>query len=445
MSGSLVWETGPRGPYPFPRVRQMADHRDSSPKILPLREQAQVVDGLLATRFSTLLPAVMRDTGFDMWLIICNEDHYDPVFRTIVPWSCWAPILQMVVFYDPGPGQEVERINISRTNMQGLMPESPWNPESEEDQWACLNRIVSERNPKRIGINHSSTIWAADGLTASLKERLVEALGPGTSDKLTPAEILCIRWLETRIPEELDLYQHANRIAHYLIAEVFSRNTITPGVTQIADLRWAYWQLANDLGLPVSFPPFFRRFRSPAHQRMWGEEDQTIRHGDILHCDVGVTYLRLTTDHQELAYVLHPDETEPLQGLQSAMVEGNHLQDVFTGSWEIGLSGNQILNRALSRAREAGISKPKIYSHSLGHYLHEPGPLMGLPWEQGSIPGRGDVVMHPNTCYTVELSVTRPVPEWENEEVTFMLEQNAAITTDGVVYIDGRQTQFHLI
>ena len=127
------------------------------------------------------------------------------------------------------------------------------------------------------------------------------------------------------------------------------------------------------------------------------------------------------------------------------MVEGNHLQDVFTGSWEIGLSGNQILNRALSRAREPAISKPKIYSHSLGHYLHEPGPLMGLPWEQGSIPGRGDVVMHPNTCYTVELSVTLPVPEWENEEVTFMLEQNAAITTDGVVYIDGRQTQFHLI
>ena len=416
-----------------------------NPDILPLRKQAEVVDQLLARRFETLLPSVMRETRFDMWLIICNEDHYDPVFRTIVPWSCWAPILQIVVFYDPGPGQKIEHINISRTNMQGLMPDSPWNPESEEDQWACLKRIVSERNPKQIGINQSDTIWAADGITASLKDRLVKTFGAEISEKLTSAEVLCIRWLETRIPEELDLYQHANKIAHYIIAEVFSRTTITPGITQISDLRWAYWQLANDLGVPVSFPPFFRRYRSPASHRKWGEDDQAIRHGDMLHCDVGVTYLRLTTDHQELAYVLQPDETEAQQGLQSAMAEGNRLQDVFTESWEIGLSGNQILAHALTRAKEAGISKPKIYSHSLGHYLHEPGPLIGLPWQQDAIPGRGDVIMHANTCYTVELSVTSPVAEWEDEEVTFMLEQDAAITEEGVVYIDGRQTQFHLI
>ena len=423
----------------------MIDQYQPSPKILPLRDQAQVVDQILAKRFSKLLPEIMRETGFDMWLIICNEDHYDPVFRTIIPWSCWAPILQIVVFYDPGPGQEIERINISRTNMQGLMPESPWNPEGDEDQWACLRRIVAERKPNRIGINQSDTIWAGDGLTVSLKDRLIQTLGPNLSTKLAPAESLCIRWLETRLPEELDLYHHANKIAHYLIAEVFSPRTVTPGVTQITDLRWAYWQLASDLGLPVSFPPFFRRYRSPASRRKWGEADQTIRQGDMLHCDVGVTYLRLTTDHQELAYVLHPNESEPPEGLQSAMAEGNRLQDVFTGSWEIGLSGNEILGRALDRAEEAGIRKPKIYSHSLGHYLHEPGPLMGLPWQQDAIPGRGDVVMHADTCYTVELSVTQPVPEWENEEITFMLEQDAAITESDVVYIDGRQTQYHLI
>ena len=415
------------------------------PNILPLRKQAEVVDQLLARRLETLLPEVMRETGFDMWLIVCNEDHYDPVFRTIVPWSCWAPILQIVVFYDPGSGREVEHINISRTNMQGLMPESPWSTDGEEDQWSCLRRIVGERSPKRIGINQSDVIWAADGLTASLKERLARTLGPELSDKLTSAEALCIRWLETRLPEELHIYQHANKIAHSLIAEVFSRKSITPGVTQIADLRWTYWQLASDLGLPVSFPPFFRRFRSPSSQRQWGADDQTIRPGDLLHCDVGITYLRLTTDHQELAYVLHPDEPGPPPGLLQAMQNGHRLQDIFTGSWEIGLSGNRILGRALARAHEAGISKPKIYSHSLGHYLHEPGPLMGLPWEQKAIPGRGDVIMRANTCYTVELSVTCPIPEWENEEVTFMLEQDAAITNEGVTYIDGRQKQIHLI
>lgn len=85
------------------------------------------------------------------------------------------------------------------------------------------------------------------------------------------------------------------------------------------------------------------------------------------------------------------------------------------------------------------------YSHSLSHYLHEPGPLMGLLWEQEICPGRGDVTMHYDTVYTVELSVTCPVPEWDNQEVTIALEQDAAFTRDGVIYLDGRQTAFHLV
>ncbi|MCZ6632043.1 MAG: M24 family metallopeptidase, partial [bacterium] len=390
------------------------------PKVLPLRERARIVNNLTLSRFETLLPQVMRETGFDMWLIICHEDNHDPIFNTLIPWECWAPILQMVVFYDNG--SEIERINISRTNMQNLMPPSPWNTD-EEEQWACLKRIAEERNPKRIGINQSNTIWAADGLTVSLKEQLTQTLGSDLASRLASSEPLCIRWLETLVPEEMELYHHANAVAHHLIRRVFFRETITPGITTIEDMRWAYWQNAADLGFQVSFPPFFRIYRSDANKEIYGDVP-TVRHGDMLHCDVGVIYFRLNTDHQELAYVLRPEENDAPDGLKHGMAEGNRLQNIFTSSWEMGLSGNDILARALQRANEANIPSPKIYSHSLGHFLHEPGPLMGLPWDQGKIPGRGDVKMNPNTCYTVELSVTCPVPEWNNQEVTFPLEQD---------------------
>ena len=413
------------------------------PRVLPLRDRARIVNDLTARRLDVILPHIMRETGFDMWLIICNEDHYDPVFRTLVPYECWAPILQIIAFYDTGSG--IERINISLTNMMGLMPPSPWNIADGEDQWTCLRRIAEARNPARIGIDQSDVIWAADGLTAGLKERLIRALGPDLSARLISAEPLCIRWLETLIPEEIDLYHHANAIAHHLIRKVFSRETITPGITTLDDLRWAYWQNAADQGLQVSFPPFFRICRSDADRAHYGETDRTVRHGDMLHCDVGVIYLRLNTDHQELAYVLRPGQTDVPEGLERGMAEANRLQDIFTASWEIGQTGNAILARALSRAKAAGIPNPKIYSHSLGHYLHEPGPLMGLPWDQGHIPGRGDVKMSPDTCYTVELSVTCPVPEWHNQDVTFPLEQDACITAEGVTYIHGRQTAFHVI
>ena len=53
--------------------------------------------------------------------------------------------------------------------------------------------------------------------------------------------------------------------------------------------------------------------------------------------------------------------------------------------------------------------------------------------------------MNYNTCYTVELGVTCPVPEWGGQEVAFPLEQDAVFTDKGAVYLDGRQTQFHII
>ena len=410
-------------------------------KVLPVREQSRVVGEILRERLDTLLPTLMRETAIDMWIIVCNEDNYDPVFRTVTPWDVWAPILQMIVFFDRG--DDVERLNISITDLDELMT-SAWRLDAEEDQWATLRRIVQERDPKRIGVNVSDVIWAADGLTASLRDRLVATLGGGYASRLRSAETLCTRWLETRLPHELALYEQACAIAHEIIATRFSRETITPGVTTTDDLRWSYWQAVTNLGLPLSFPAFYRLHRSPRGRELYGDTE-VIQPGDLLHCDVGLEYLRLITDHQEMAYVLRPGETEAPKGLRDGVSDTNRLQDVFVSCWREGATGNEILAQALAQAREEGIPKPKIYSHSLSHYLHEPGPLMGLPWEQTNTGARGEVAMRYDTCYTVELSVTCPVPEWDGNEVTFALEQDASFAREGVTFVDGRQTQLHLV
>jgi Metallopeptidase family M24 len=412
-------------------------------KVFGVRDQSNIVNAVLRQRLETLLPSLMRETGFDMWIIVCNEDNYDPVFRTLTPWEVWAPILQILVLFDCGEAEGVERLNISITDL-GELATPAWSLEAAEGQWATLRRLVDEREPRRIGINSSHTIWAADGLSASLRDTLLSALGDRHSAVIDSAEPLCIRWLETRVPHELVLYEQACAIAHELIATRFSREVITPGVTTTDDLRWSYWQAATDLGLPVSFPPFYRIHRSPIGRRAYGNTS-IVQPGDIIHCDVGIEYLRILTDHQELAYVLRPGETCAPDDLSAGIQDANRLQDIFVDCWQEGSTGNEILARALAAARAAGIPKPKIYSHSLSHYLHEPGPLMGLPWEQENTGARGEVRMRYDTCYTVELNCTRPVREWEGEEVTFALEQDASFTRDGVNFIDGRQTTLHLI
>lgn len=416
---------------------------DEFPAVLKMRDRAKVVNELLEIRLQRLLPGFMREENFDMWLIICNEDNLDPVFKTIIPYDTWTPITQIVVFYDKGE-EGVERLNISRTNMKDLYLKT-WDPDKEE-QWKCLARVVAERDPQRIAINESEVIWGADGLTSTLKQMLVKAIGPKYAARLQSGEKLAIRWLETLTEEELSIYHHIVSISHHLISDTFSSQVITPGVTTTDDLKWYYWQRVADLGLSCWFIPSFSiRARSDADKEKYDPEDKIIRRGDLLHCDVGITYLRLNTDHQEMAYVLRQGETDVPEGLKKAFQMCNRLQDVFTGEFKQGLTGNELLGNALNRAKREGISKPRIYSHSIGFYGHEPGPLIGLPWEQVKCPGRGDVVMDYNTCTSVELSVTCPIPEWGGQEVRIGLEQNAAFTPQGVVYLDGRQTRFHII
>jgi Xaa-Pro aminopeptidase len=428
-----------------------AQPKSASPAVLSIRERADLTLKITEKRLDKLLPGMMRETGFDMWIITCNEDNLDPIFVTMMPYENWNPITQILVLFDRGPEKGIERLNVSRTNTQGLFENvwdaAAWDTQKKESQWDCLGRIVRERDPKKIGIHEGEVQWVAGGLTVVLKKRLVEAIGPKYASRLQSAEPLVTLWAETLLDEEIDLMERAQAISHSIIAEMFSSKVATPGQSTTDDLRYFYWQRVADLGLDLAFMPFVSiRGRHPKDIEKYGKDDKVIRPGDLLHCDVGIKYMRYNSDCQEMAYVLRPGETAPPETFKKMMAEGNRLQDVFCGEFKAGLTGNEMLANMFKTAAERGISKPRIYSHSLGYFLHEPGPLIGLPWEQVNNPGRGDVKLVPNSSFTVELSVTLPAPEWgEGKEFRLPLEQAVVFTSKGVYYLDGRQTKFHLI
>ncbi len=417
-------------------------HMRPFPRILPMRERAGVIREILEERLHTVLPEAMRESGLDMWIILCQEDDLDPIFKTLIPMDTWCPILQMLIFHDRG--DEIEKINLSMTNT-GDLYEKPWQGRNHEEQWPLLAQIVQERNPQRIGINTGAVQWAAGGLTQNLHRQLVEALPPEFAARLESAEPLVTRWAATLSEREVALYEHVAAVAHALLADCYSPATVVPGLTTTDDLEWHYWQRAADLGLEVAFKPFFDLVRSPAAREQFGPEDDTIRPGDVIHSDVGIRYLGLNSDHQQLAYVLRPGETDAPAGLKALLAHAHRLQDIFMDEFEAGLSGNELLARILGRAKDTDIPGPRVYSHSLGHFLHQPGPLIGLPWEQECCPGRGDVILQPNNSFTMELCVSGPVPEWEADNVTLSVEEDVVFTTDGCRPIDGRQTEFALI
>ncbi len=410
-----------------------------------MRQRANIMNKVLADRLETVLPVAMREAGIDMWLIICQEDNLDPVFESMIPMDTWCPILQILVFYDRGPEVGIERINVSMTDTKDLY-KTPWpGRRHHSEQWALLRSIVEERDPRQIGINVGHVQWAAGGLTHNLYNQLVKALPRKYVDRLVSAEACATRWMATLSDEEVTLYEHVMDVAHALIAECYSRETIVPGVTTAQDLEWHYWQRCADLGIENAFKPSFYLIRRGSTGQLYGGVDPVIRAGDLIRCDVGIRYLGLISDHQEWVYVLKPGEKEAPEGLRTLMAEGNRLQDTYMTEFKRGLTGDQLLNNILSKAKLEGIPNPRVYSHSLGRLLHEPGPLIGLPWEQERNIGRGEVQLEPNYAFTMELSVEGSVPEWSSESLRFALEEDVVFTASGCRLMGGKQNKFFLV
>lgn len=278
-------------------------------------------------------------------------------------------------------------------------------------------------------------------MTVSQYDRFSAALPAELRPRIVSGERLAIRWLETRTPAEMELYPGIMRTAHAVIAEAFSRTAITPGVTTAEQVQWWYRDRLLQLGLDPWFHPSVGIQRQGVTGMLEGAE--VIQPGDLLWTDFGITYLRLNTDTQHLAYVLKPGETEAPAGLRQGLANSNRVQDILTRHFAVGRSGNAVLALARAEALAAGLD-PSIYSHSIGLHGHGAGPSIGF-WDNQYADPRGSGQIHANTAWSIELTSYAAVPEWGGQRVDFRAEENAYYDGRTVSFIDGRQTQITLI
>lgn len=418
-----------------------------TPHILSEREQSRIVDEWLRERLDTLVLPLMRRENVDMWILVAGEYDEDPVVRTMLP-TTWlnARRTTILIFHDNG-GDVAERMAVARYPVADLFP-AAWDADAQPDQWARVAELIRELDPKAIAVNISDDFSLADGLSYGMHRKLVNALGR-LEDRLVERPGLAVGWLESRTPAEMATYPHIVRIAHSIIAEVFSEKTITPGVTTTNDLRWALRQRVTDLGLKTWFHPSVHVQRAEQGSFGLGEmgldKGDVIVPGDFLHVDFGITYLRLNTDTQHHAYVLRPGETEAPKGLQDGLKEANRVQDALTAEFRVGRSGNEILaaaRRTIERQKIDGT----IYTHPIGFHGHGAGPAIGYWDNQGPRKGLGgSYPMQADTAYSIELNAKAEVPEWDDQVVRFMTEEDAYFDGERVYYLDGRQTEITLV
>jgi Xaa-Pro aminopeptidase len=414
-------------------------------EVLSVRDQSALMDELLQERLEQLLPELMKRTNIDCWVLISREYNEDPVLKTLLPaeWLSARRRTMLVFSLNPSTGK-VDKHAIARYAVGSSIPGS-WDMQKYPNQWEALVQLIASKRPSKIGLNYSKEFGHADGIAKTEYDLFMQYLPDSLKKKVVSAEKLSVAWLETRTDREIALYPKLIQLTHAIIKEGFSEKIITPGVTSTDDLVWWFRQRIRDAGLDTWFHPTVSIQRSDSvefnHLKAFSNrpKSQIILPGDLLHVDIGISYLRLQTDIQEHAYLLLPGEKTVPASLKQAFEKANRLQDILTEQFKENRTGNQVLSNALAKASAENI-KATIYSHPIGFHGHAAGPTIGLWDQQQGVPGSGDYPFFYNTAYSIELNAATYIPEWK-KEIRIMLEQDGIFTRNGFRYLGGRQNK----
>ncbi|HKP70661.1 MAG TPA: hypothetical protein VJV05_15345, partial [Pyrinomonadaceae bacterium] len=226
------------------------------PKLLSQREQEDVRESWLKKRLDTMLLPMMQKQGIDMWIVVNEEFHPDPVTEHIVPAVPINGRRDFFVFVDRGG--KLERYAIVRYLEERMKNHYTVLSPNRNEIGATLKKIVDERNPKTIALNMGGGRGQMNGLTYDGYKNLVEILGSENEKKFVSAAKLLSDYFDTRLPEELDHYRQAVLATDIITRRAFSNEVIKPGKTTVGDVRWWMMQQVNNLGLGIWFQPDLR-------------------------------------------------------------------------------------------------------------------------------------------------------------------------------------------
>ena len=409
-------------------------------------EQVALREAWLERRHEMLLP-MMRQYDIDMWIVVNEEFHDDPLTEYVAPPRPYAGNRDMFVFVDTG--EELRKVAItgfSEVNLKRFF-ESPDEPRPASE---VLPELYAAHDPQRIALAIDGRKGMTRSLTHASYQYLSEIMGPEATSRFVGAADLIEEFLDTRIPGELEPYRQLVQLTEIIAKRAFSDEVIEPGVTTIGDVRRWIYDAMWEYRVSTWFQPDLRLQRAGRPNDTSrgflavAPEHWVIEPGDVLHLDVGISYLGLDTDWQKMAYVLMEGETEPPAGLRAAMANTNALQDALTSSGRPGLTAGEVYDATMV-VMDAQSINAQIYSHPLGNHGHGMGASIDFRAARRGDTARQSRRLRDGSYISIELNTLTPVPEWDGQEVYIMMEDPAHLDDRGYHFFVPRQESFYLI
>jgi Xaa-Pro aminopeptidase len=407
-------------------------------------QQITIREGWLAKRHELILP-MMRRHNIDMWVIVNEEFHNDPLTEYIAPPRVYTGNRDIFVFIDTGSSlRKVAITGYAEENVKRFF-ESEDDPKPAEQQLAAL---YVQYHPKRIGLSIEARRGVQRSLTRDSYQFLAKSMGGDAESHFVSAADLIEEYCDTRLPEEFETYKLLVALTDQITRRAFSNEVIHPGKTTVGDVRrWLYDAMGN-ADVTTWFQQDIRVQRKGSANGMSrgflgvAPESMVIEPGDVLHVDFGITAMGFNTDWQKMAYVLRLGEKEAPAGLKHAMANTNALQEELMTSSRPGKLAGDVYNEIMAEMTKRGL-EAKVYSHPIGFQGHGLGAALDYrAAQQGASEGKR---LRNGSYLSIELNTVTPVPEWDGQKVFVMMEDDAYLTDEGFKTFLPRQTSYYLI
>jgi Xaa-Pro aminopeptidase len=373
-----------------------------------------------------LVRKAMDELEVDMWITFSREGNEDPLAEDLrfdhLTWRSAAII-----------GRDGERTAIVGGLESELVEKRGMYHKvigyGSEGVAPALREFVSKRRPKRIAVNTSCDIGAADGLSSGMERYLKTALRTYVK-RLVSAEDIAIALRAKLIPEEIELLVKSIRECERIYGEL--EKEILPGRTdkQVHDAAQALMEERHLLpAWAADHCPSVVVGANPAgHLGYRGDE---IRRGEMVKLDFGVRYEGYCSDIQRVYYVgggAVPSE------VKKTFDTARRANDVALAFLKPGVPGWKVDAAARRLVVREGFPE---YKHALGHVLgrstHEIGPLLGPRWPN-RYGGQGEKKVEKDMVFTIEPSV-------EGKAGVCNLEQDVLVTESGYRALSKSQSE----
>ncbi len=387
-------------------------------------------------KFDLILPEVMRENGIKMWITTVREGDYGPLYDDMG--RGYPGDLGFYIFTDRG-GDRIERAALG---VGGYLLEECGAYDIVTGA-GNLAEFVAERDPQSIGINMSSSIGAADGLSHTSYQHLEETLGERYASRFVSAEKLVSDFRSRRVATEIAAFAEAGEMSREIAERALSNEVIIPGVTALEDVAWWIMDELQRRGLGSSFDMPSIYITGPSGIEAVSNE-RIIQRGDLINIDWGVGFLNMYTDMKRIVYVLKEDETAAPPGIQNAFDQGRRVREIIRQTIKPGYTAAETLERLEQAITDAGFhmmeefnvtsdtdkTEVMIGCHSVGNTGHGIGP--SIAWFN---PLRLTFEIKPTNMFVIELFAYTAAPEFGGAKVRIALEDDAIVTERGVEWL----------